>query len=416
MRKESLVDPSIGKRNYILFTIAIFGSFAIFGISDNIKGTALPRIQTEFLLTELHLGLLLAISSIGYLAACSFTAAMAKRIGIRTCLIIGLVIIASSGILIFSSASFFALVLGFFILNVGFGMLEIAVGVIAATIFTRKTGTMMNLAHFFFGAGATLSPILSTSLMTARFGDQLFGWRYVYIIILSFAILPAIPVVFGRLRKQERDKSSTGYAIMLKNPVLWLLVFILSFTLVCELGIAAWFVLFLEASYSFSTESAAFHLTLYFLCFTLGRLVLGPVIDRIGFINSLAFSTVLAGIMVIVGVLSGRTGVTVIVFAGAVVAPVFPTVMAVIAKLFADRIEHAMTAIMTTIGIIIVPSNLIVGVIINQIRLVLSDIYGDDGIRLAYSAGFLFLGLCCFGAFAFAMILRKRQKRAGMLV
>ena len=416
MKIDDLIDPSIGKRNYILFTLAVFGSFAIFGISDNIKGTALPRIQTEFLLTELHIGLLLALSSVGYLAACSFTAALAKIIGMKTCLLVGLLVISSSGPLICFSNSFTVLVLGFFFMNIGFGMLEISVGVIAATIFTKKTGTMMNLAHFFFGAGATLSPLISTNLMIVRFGDQVYGWRYVYLIVLSFALMPVIPALFGRLLRPSQKNDGPGYAFLLRKPVIWLLVLILSLTLVCEFGIAAWFVLYLETSYSFTSERAALNLTLYFLCFTIGRLVLGPVIDRIGFINSLVASTAFGGVLVTAGVLLGLSGVSVIVLTGAAVAPVFPTVMAVIAKLFSDQIEKAMTAILTTIGIIVVPFNLLVGLIINQARVAFTNVYGQAGLSLAYSAGFLFFGLCCFGAFAAALMLRNIQKHAGRLV
>jgi len=410
------IDQPGGRRNYILFTIAVFASFAIFGLADNIRGTAIPRIQAEFLLTELHLGLLLAASSVGYLVTCTFTAAIARRIGIKTCHIIGLLIIAASGACIYYAPSFATLVLAFFILNLGFGMLEISVGVIAATIFTKKTGTMMNLSHFFYGAGATFSPIISTSIMAARLGDQFFNWRYVYIIVLSFAFVPAIPALFGRFRKRESGKKKTGYALLLRKPSIWLLVMLLSLGLVCEAGIGSWLVIFLEASYSFTGESAALHLTLYFVCFTLGRLLLGPLIDRLGFINSLAIGTAFAGLMVTTGVLLGPAGSPLLILAGIGVAPLFPTVMAVIAKLFSDQIDLAMTAVLTIVGVIVVPVNFLVGGIINQARVIFTDAYGGPGLSMAYAAGFLFLGLCCFGAFASALALRAKQKKAGKLV
>ena len=416
MDNENLTDSSIGKRNYILFTIAIFATFAVFGVAEVLKGTAIPRIKIDFSLTELQIGFLLAVGTAGYLVACSFTAALAKIIGIKTCHIMGLIVMSLSGVLIFFTPDFSALVLAFFILHLGFGIVEIAVGVIAAKIFTRKTGTMMNLAHFFFGSGATLSPIISTSIMTMRFGDQVSGWRYVYLIVLSFALVPAIPSLIGRFKKKNREEKSSGYALILKKPALWLLVAILSLVLICEVGFGSWFVLFLETSYSFSSESAALHLTLYFLFFTLGRLVLGPVIDKIGFINTLVIATAFSGAIVTIGVLCGQAGIPILVLVGVAVAPVFPTVMAVIAKLFSDQIEHAMTAIMTAHGIILTPASFIVGAIINQARIIFTNIYGEAGVSMAYSAGFMFFGLCCFGAFAFTLVLRARQKKAGRLV
>ena len=416
MGGESLGNSSWRDRNFILFTITVFASFAILGIADNIRGTALPRIQEEFLLSEMHLGLLLAVNASGYLAACTFTAALARKIGMKACHVLGMSVIASSGLLIAFTPSFGVLLPSFFILNAGFGMMDISVGVIAARIFTRRTGTMMNLAHFFYGAGAVFSPIISTGIMAARFGEQLLGWRNAYLIILSFALLPVIPAVLGRLKKPEHDEKKTGYPALLRKPAIWLLTLILALGLAGEIGSAAWLVNFLETAYLFSSERAAMYLTLYFVCFTLGRLVLGPLIDKIGFINSLAISMALSGAFISAGVLLGEAGSPLLFIAGVAISPLFPTVMAVIAKLFADVVDLAMTAILTAIGVVLVPLNFLIGGIINEARLIFTDAYGDAGVRMAYQAGYLFVGLCCFGAFASALILRAKQKKAGMLV
>ena len=92
--QDSPLSPSGQRRNYVLLTMAVFASFAIFGFSDSARGPALPRIQAEFNLTELHIGLLLTLSTVGYLIACSYNAALAKIIGIKTCMVAALCIIA----------------------------------------------------------------------------------------------------------------------------------------------------------------------------------------------------------------------------------------------------------------------------------------------------------------------------------
>ena len=397
-------------------TVTVFATYGIFGFMDSARGSAIPRIQAEFDATELQIGLLLTMNSIGYLIACSYTAALAKITSMKACLIAALLVVALSGVFICYSPSFIMLVAAFFILNLGFGMMEISLGVISAETFTKKTGTMLNLAHFFYGVGAVFSPVVSTGLMAARFGDRLLGWRYMYLIFLSFALIPAIPALILRLSKREYDTGKTGYATLLKKPALWLIVVILALAMTCEVGTVAWLVNFLEKAYSFSGERAAFQLTLFFVCFTITRLVFGPVADKVGFINSLAIVTALAGVLITAGVLCGAPGTPFLVAASIGVAPIFPTMMAVVAKMFSDEIDLAMTAITTTMGVIMVPSSLLVGVIINQTRPVFTNNYGEAGVRLAYSAGYLFLGLCCFGAFVFTLILRRRQKKADQLV
>jgi len=416
MGKENPTNRPDQRRNYIILTVAIFVGFLFFGFTDNARGPAIPRIQADFDITELQVGILLALNSIGYLIGCSYTTALAKKIGIKTCLIVALAMMPVSGVLICTVPNYTALLLAFFILNLGFGMIEISQGVIAATTFTKRTGTMMSLAHFFYGAGAAFSPVISTGLMVARFGGQLLGWRYMYLIILSCAIIPAIPLLIGKLKKQDYNKKKTGYAVILKKPSLWLTIMILALAAITEMGSAAWLVNFLEKAYSYQTDQAALRLTLFFVCFTLTRLCVGPLIDKIGFINSLAISTAFAGAMIVAGVLIGEAGTPLLVIAGIGIAPIFPTVMATIAKLFSDEIDLAMTAIMTAMGIILVPANLLIGGIVNQARVIFTSSHGEAGVGMAYGAGYIFLGLCCFGSCVFALILKRRQKKTGFLV
>jgi len=416
MEGSGHTGPLERKRNFILFTIAVFLSLAVLGLAENTRGTALPRIQEEFSLTEMHLGVLLAVNATGYLAACTFTAALARRIGFKYTLVSGLAIIALSGSCVCYAPGFAVLVLGFFVINVGFGMLDVSTGVIGATIFTKRTGTMMNLAHFFYGAGATLSPVVSTSLMAVRFGDVLFGWRYTYLLVLGLALIPAIPTLIGRLQRQGRDGKAGGYARLLKRPALWLLALFLAFELVAESGVSAWLVNFHEKAFSFSEERAALRLTVFFVCFTSARLLLGPLIDRIGLLRALVIAPLFAGAMITIGVLGGERGAPLLLVAGIGIAPMFPTVMAVIAKLFAGEVDRAITAVMTSIGIVYVPTTFLLGVVINQARVVLTEAHGEAGVGMAYSAGYLFLGLCCFAAFAAALVLRALQKKAGRLV
>ena len=416
MEKTNSTDSRRQKRSSILFTIAIFATLFLYGFYETMKGPALPRIQADFNISELQLGLLLATNSLGYLIASSLTASLAKRISIKACLIAALIIIAVSGVLICFSPSYIILVLSFFVLNLGNGMMEVSQGVIAATTFTKNTGAMMNLAHFFYGAGSIFSPMVSISLMAARLGEQILNWRYTYLIVLSWALIPAVPAIIGRLGKRDSEAKKTGFASIMKKPAFWLVVLALALGSVCELGVGAWLVNFLEKAYSYTNDQAALRLTLFFVCLTLTRLLLGPVIDKIGLINSLAIVMAFAGLMTVAGVLLGEPGNVLLILAGIGIAPLYPTIMAVVAKLFSKEIDYAMSVMMTVMGMFMVVANLLLGGIIQLTRRIFTDSHGEAGVGMAYAAGYLFLGICCFGAFIFAMILRSRQKKAGNLI
>ena len=416
MDREISSNQTGQKRNYIIFTIAVFLAYAFFGFSDTARSTAFPRIQDDLKISEMQLGLLMAINSVGYLIACSFTAKLAGIIGIKACMITALCVQACSGVLIFLTPNFEMLAAAFLVLNLGNGMLDVSTGVIAAMTFTKRTGTMMNIAHCFYGVGMSLAPVVTVGLMMASAGGRPLTFRHMYLIILSFAILPAIIALLGRLKKQEREKSKTGFSAVLKKPTLWLTVLILALGSIAEMGVVSWFPNFLEKTYSFTGERAASYLTLFCVCIMATRLIIGPVVDKLGFINTLAIATAFAGIMITLGVLLGKSGSVFLVLAGIGIAPIFPTVMAVIAKLFSENIDLAMTSILTANGVIMVPSSYMVGGIINQARLVFTEAHGDAGISMAYSTGYLFLGLVCFGSCIAALFLRKSQSKTGQIV
>lgn len=149
-------------KNYILLLTVVFGGFLIFGFSENIKGPALPRMQSELKLDELQVGILLAFNSLGYLLACSFTGWLTRKAGMKLTLVLTFGSMAVSGVCIYFAANYTSLSSAYFLMYVGNGMLEIALAILAARIFIKNTGTMMNLAHFFMGSA---QPLLRSLLL-----------------------------------------------------------------------------------------------------------------------------------------------------------------------------------------------------------------------------------------------------------
>jgi len=114
---------SKSRYNYIILLTVVFGGFLIFGFSENIKGPAIPRMQIDFGLGESRLGMLLALNSLGYLVACTFTSVLARRIGIKLTGILAFVSMAVSGVLIYLSATYPMLTASYFLLYIGNGRL-----------------------------------------------------------------------------------------------------------------------------------------------------------------------------------------------------------------------------------------------------------------------------------------------------
>ncbi|WP_338130444.1 MFS transporter [Cohnella ginsengisoli] len=100
--------------NEIWLLSIVFGGFLVFGLSENVKGPAIPRMQLDFGLNEGQLGLMLAMNSLGYLVACTFTSYLADKVGIKATSIAAFVSMAAGGVLIGVSNGFQALAASYF--------------------------------------------------------------------------------------------------------------------------------------------------------------------------------------------------------------------------------------------------------------------------------------------------------------
>jgi MFS family permease len=352
--------------NYFILLLIVFGGFLIFGLSENVKGPAIPKIQFDFSLNEAQLGFLLAINSLGYLLACSFTAALSNKIGIKWTGIIAFASMAIAGLMMYLSSSYAYVSASYFLLYIGNGMLEIGLGIMAARIFIKNTGTMMNLSHFFYGLGSTIAPITASSMMGWNVLDGELGWRGMYFIMLSLSLLPIIPSLLGKFPKVDNEDHSDRVSIksLIRDPIAWMIVATLSFGVVSELAVGSWLVYYLEKFYGWTIDDASKMLSIFFLFFMLSRLLLGPITDKIGYTLSIIIFSAFSGLCSLAAIIIGEEAAILFAVAGIGIAPIYPTMMALIAKRYARGTDAAITFTVTLLGIGSVIGNVFLGFII----------------------------------------------------
>jgi fucose permease len=301
----------------------------------------------------------------------------------------------------------------------GNGMLEIALAILAARIFTKNTGFMMNLSHFFYGLSSTAAPLMAAGLMGMTFvGGRELGWQGMYFFMLSLCIIPMIPAFFSAL---PVDKTTTHERLpikmFLKDRVAWFIIIILSFGVIVELSIAGWLVNFLERSFQWSSTAASGLLSIFFLCFMVGRLLLGFVTDKIGFMLSIIIFSGIAGSTTILATLFGPSGVWLFAVAGFGIAPVYPTVMALLAKRYPNGIDAAITVTVTIMGIVVVISNLFLGALIEFFKRWFTNSLGAEmGLMRGFQAGFIFIGICGLLCAVFSILLYRYLHRRNELM
>lgn len=401
-------------KSLIFPMLTVFIGFFIFGFSENVKGPAIPRIQSDFFLDEMQIGTLLSLNSLGYLLACSFTGLLIHKWGVRWISIASFVLMALTGVLMFYSTTYSTLSGSYFLMYVGNGMLEIALAVLGAQIFVRNTGTMMNLAHFFYGLSSIVAPMLATGLMRVSIGGHVLDWRGMYLIVLMLSLIPVIPALLGRFTPPASEDTVERISIkqFMRDPVIWMLVIILSFGVISEMAVGGWLVNYLEKAYQWNPTAASGMLSAFFLCFTLARLLLGPITDKIGYTLSLIILAGFSAASTFVAIVAGEPGAFLFALAGVGIAPVYPTVMALIADRYRGNSDTAISFIVTLMGVGSMLGNYAIGAIITGIRKLFEQ--GDNaqlGLLRGLQAGYGFIGVCALVCSLASLVLYLYLKR-----
>lgn len=414
MQKQA--DKKSFDRIYAIQLFTIFLGFVVFGLSENMKGPAIPRIQFDFALNESQLGALLSLNALGYLLACSFTAFLARVWGLKLVSIAAFGVMAASGVLIYFSHAYPLFSSTYFLMYIGNGMLEIALALLSARIFVRNTGMMLNLVHGFYGLSSTVAPLIATGLMTVSVYGRPLDWRGMYMVMLLMSLLPVVSSLFTAFPEETSPGAQrVPLRTLTRDPALWITVLMLTFGVVSELAVGGWLVNFLEKAYGWDTVTASGMLSAFFLCFTAARLVLGLLTDRMGFTLSIVWFAGFSALCTFVAIAGGERFAFLFAAAGIGIAMIYPTVMALIARRYARDSDAAITFTVTLMGIGSVIGNYLIGGVIELVKLA----YGADtpiGLLRGLQAGYGFIGLCAALCALCGVILYRYLKKRDELI
>src|SRR5690606_11794485 len=103
------------------------------------------------------------------------------------------------------------------------------------------------------------------------------------------------------------ESSPVSYKQLVHDRIIWLLVLILTFGVISELAVGGWLVYYLEKVHRWDAIKASGMLSAFFICFTLGRLLLGFLTDKLGFTLSLIIFSGFSAICTFAAIFGGES-------------------------------------------------------------------------------------------------------------
>ncbi|KAB5596086.1 MFS general substrate transporter [Ceratobasidium theobromae] len=282
-------DPAAVRREMIAMASVCWTQFMA-GWNDGTLGPLIPTIQQHFNIGFITVSMLFVSACAGYVTGAVAVIHLTDKFGFGRVLIAGSLcqIVAYT---ILSAAPPFPVMCATLVINgIGMSFQNAQTGGMVVSL-TRNPGTKMGLLHAGYGAGACVSPLISTQF------TQIPRWSFYFLASLGLAISNTIfqSLVFGFRTLPEilasfgipevvhtADATRTSkYRQILSLRIIYVLAFFALLYVGTEVTIGGWIVTFLIENRGGGT-SAGYVSSGFFAGLMLGRLVLIWVNQKIG--------------------------------------------------------------------------------------------------------------------------------------
>lgn len=326
----------------MLILAAILAIF-VYGMIAAMLGTILPDLSSRFKLTPQQNGTIASVQALGLIIASVGVGPLIDNEGKKVGMVLGLALITIALFLLPKSSGYGSIMMYIFLLGLGGGIIVTGANALASDVNESSRATTLNLLNLFFGLGGLATPFISANLLSRN------SVRLCYLV----AGLTAVTLVINVATAMPAPAGGPGFVLSdvngaLAKPALFLLALMLFLYVACEVGVWNWLAQHLIAQGV--PESRA--LNILSLGFALGLLIGRVVVSQI--LRTVPADTVTLAAAALMAVTTfwmlrtttaGSAGVAVFL-AGVAMAPVFPTVLAMVADRF-----HTMTA--TAQGLVI---------------------------------------------------------------
>ncbi len=347
------------------------------GSSDAARGVFATVFQNHFSLDTAGISMIVTISYIGNLVFMLIGSRLSDAFGLYVVFPISILMMGIAYCVCTVSDSYPVLLVSIFFTMGASTLLNTLMNVMSPDKF-RSPGMIINTLFFVQGIGTTVTQSIVGGSVSSFRHWHLFCLVILLILVFSllfFVVLdrttqrnlpdssssapvPGASASHGSYPQQNNvsdqptsPKDNTyaagGYLSILQSRAFWMLLFIFGFYFVAEHGIMNWMNLYAQSELQLSASFAALLPSIFFGGMTVGRLLLAPLVNRLGILRSLRIfmmiGTVCYLLAFLLGSFGGHVGFALLLPAGLFLSIVYPTLTMAIRLYFSDAIKTTAT-------------------------------------------------------------------------
>ena len=308
-----------------LLLVAGFLAFVAIGAIQAMYGPAFPGLVDRFGVGLEVVGATVVLHFGGSFVTIAAASVLLTRFGYRPVLFAGGLSMFAGSTMVGVAPVWSWVLAGALLNGIGFGLLNVSFNLVVARVFAPHAAPALNLLSAVFGAGAMLGPLLIGLAGPA-----------VQRPFLVVAALTAVTTLFTLRLPEPEPPPAAG-----RERVPWVAAggFVVMYFLYVsgEAGIASWETVHLEPS--LGADRAAYMTSVYWGAITVGRLLGTPLSARVGS-ATLVLASVAVGFAALLAAHVTPFAPVAYTAAGLAFAPVFPTGLAWIQRVFPRRSER----------------------------------------------------------------------------
>jgi FHS family Na+ dependent glucose MFS transporter 1 len=331
--QDSSLSDKTNQYGNLSRTAGYYAAYVALGLVTASLGPTLPGLAERTSVTLSTAGLLFSTRSLGYTLGSLYIGRTYDRITGHHVMAGMLLLMSVMLVLAPTTTLFWVLALVMFVLGAGEGTLDVGGNTLLVWLLRDEVGPFMNALHFFFGAGAFLSPIIVAQALEIS-GD--ITWAYWALALLVAPIALWLVRVPSPSAPNSDDKDTRGEL----RP--WLVLQVAAFFFLyvgAEAGYGGWVFTYAKSidfgSLNLTDATAAYLTSAFWGALTLGRLFSIPLAARLR--PSVILFVDLVGCLLSLGTILLWPASDLALWAGSIglglfMASIFPTTIA-----FAER-------------------------------------------------------------------------------
>ena len=220
--------------------------------------------------------------------------------------------------------NYYLLLAGMFCAMGASTLLNTTLNLVTPLLFASSPAFFVNLLFFTQGIGTSGSQSL-----LGRYATDIGFWHKTNLVLLALGAAAVLLLAFSTVPGPRADgphpaKRQSG---VLKNRAALPLVFVFGFYFIAEHGVMNWLVAYATAGLGMEQAKASNYLAVFFGGVMLGRLVLSPLVDRLGVLKSMGVFGSLSAVLYIAGVVGGAAAMPLWAASGFFLSILYPTLV-----------------------------------------------------------------------------------------